>query len=184
MEHSRGVLVFIGYIKAEVKMKILLKITVLLGCLMTLEPGLMAQDHSMMSSDTTGHTMMRVAEFKWMDAPPGLPKGAKVAVLSGDPSKVGPFTIRVSFPKNYTIRPHWHPTAENVTVIEGTFYMGTQATFDKQKAGKLEKGDFAVMPAKFVHYAFCNDPTVIQIHGMGPFVITYVNKSDDPRNMR
>jgi quercetin dioxygenase-like cupin family protein len=168
-----------GYIKAEVKMKVLLKITLLLAFSTA-----QAQDHSMMSSDSSGHTMVRVADFKWMDVPPGLPKGAKVAVLSGDPSKAGPFTIRLKFPENYTVRPHWHPTAENITVIEGALYMGTQSTFDKQKTGKLEKGDFAVMPAKFVHYAFCEAPTVVQIHGMGPFAITYINKSDDPRNMR
>ena len=170
-------------IKAEVKMKVLLKITLLLAFLIAQAPGLIAQDHSMMSSDSS-HTMVKVADFKWMDVPPGLPKGAKVVVLSGDPSKAGPFTIRLKFPENYTVRPHWHPTAENITVIEGALYMGTQSTFDKQKVGKLEKGDFAVMPAKFVHYAFCEVPTVVQIHGMGPFAITYINKSDDPRNMR
>ncbi len=164
-------------------MKILLKITLLMVSLIVLHPGLMAQDHSMMSSDSTGHTMMGVADFKWMDAPPGLPAGAKVAVLSGDPSKAEPFTIRVKFPPNYAVKPHWHPTSENITVIEGALYMGTQETFDKKKARKLEKGSFAMMPAKSVHYAFCNSPTVVQIHGMGPFAITYVNKSDDPRVM-
>lgn len=163
-------------------MKVLLKIILLTTFLVIRIPELIAQDHAMMS-DTT-HTMLKVAEFKWMDVPPGLPKGAKVAVLSGDPTKAGPFTIRLKFPENYTVRPHWHPTAENITVIEGALYMGTQSTFDKQKAGKLEKGDFAAMPAKFVHYAFCEAPTVVQIHGMGPFAITYINKSDDPRNMR
>lgn len=144
---------------------------------------LMAQEHSgMMASDSSGHQMMNTKEFKWMDVPPGLPKGAKVAVISGDPSKAGPFTLRLMFPANYQVKPHWHPTAENITVIEGAFYMGTQETFDKQKAGKLEKGGFAVMPAKFVHYAFCESPAIVQVHGMGPFSITYVNKADDPRN--
>ena len=164
-------------------MKVLLKITLLMVCLIAWKPGLMAQDHPMMSSDSTSHTMLSAAELKWMDAPPGLPKGAKVAVLSGDPSKAGSFTIRVKFPPNYAVKPHWHPTAENITVIEGALFMGTQKTFDKQKAGKIEKSGFAVMPANFVHYAFCNIPTVVQIHGMGPFAITYVNKTDDPRNM-
>lgn len=143
-----------------------------------------AQDHhGKMPSDSTGHAMLNNADLKWMDVPPGLPKGAMVAVLSGDPSKAGTFTIRLKFPANYAVKPHWHPTAENITVIEGTLYMGTQETFNKQNAGKLEKGGFASMPAKFVHYAFCNDPVVLQIHGMGPFAITYINKNDDPRNM-
>lgn len=164
-------------------MKILLKMALLIVYLIASESGLMAQDHSLMSSDSSSHTMLNAGELKWMDAPSGLPKGAKVAVLSGDPSKPGPFTIRVRFPQNYAVRPHWHPTPENITVIEGALYMGTQKIFDKQKSRKLEKGGFAVMPAKFVHYAFCDTPTIVQIHGMGPFAINYINKSDDPRNM-
>lgn len=159
-----------------------LKMTGIVVVLIAWQSGLMAQHHTMMSSDSTRHQMQNVTDLKWMDAPPGLPKGAKVAVLSGDPSKTGLYTIRVSFPKGYAVRPHTHPTAESITVIEGTLFMGTQETFDKIKAGKLEKGGFAEMPANFVHYAFCEDPAVVQIHGMGPFTIKYVNKNDDPRN--
>jgi hypothetical protein len=172
---------FYRILKAEDKMSSLMKIALLIMSFISWGFSSKAQDHGMMS-DSTSHTMLNVADLKWMDAPPGLPKGAMVAVLSGDPSKAGPFAVRLKFPKGYAVRPHWHPTAENITVIEGTLYMGSQETFDKQKAGKLEAGGYAVMPAKFVHYAFCNDPAVVQIHGMGPFAITYINKNDDPRN--
>ncbi len=163
-------------------MRIILKMISVLGLLITWQSGLMAQDHTKMASDTIGYKILNVNELKWVDVPPGLPKGAMVAVLSGDPFKEGPFTIRLKFPKGYAVMPHWHPTAELITVIEGTVYMGTQETFDKQKAGKLETGGFAVLPSKSVHYAFCNDPAVIQIQGTGPFAISYNNKSDDPRN--
>lgn len=127
------------------------------------------------------HTMINKNDFKWMDAPPGLPAGAKVAVLEGDPSKEGPFTMRAIFPANYKIAPHWHPAIEHVTVLEGVFYMGTGDKMDMSKARAIKKDGFAVMPPKFVHYAMTKGKTVVQVHGIGPWGITYVNPSDDPR---
>ena len=144
--------------------------------------GVLAQDHATGGAhDSVKHTMQNVSKFQWMDAPAGLPKGAKVSVLSGNPGEAGPFVLRIQFPANYQIKPHWHPTAENVTVIEGQLYMGTGETFGTEKATMLEKGGFAVMPAKFVHFAFTKAATMIQIHGIGPFAIHYVNPADDPR---
>src|SRR5688572_4543879 len=70
------------------------------------------------------HAIVNATDLKWVDGPPGLPKGAKVAILSGDPSKEGMFTLRATMPANYKIPPHWHPTTENVTVVEGELYMG------------------------------------------------------------
>jgi len=137
-----------------------------------------------MHADSMSHVMMRAANLKWMNAPPGLPPGAKVAVLSGDPSKEGTFTIRLMLPANYTVKPHWHPTDENITVVKGTLYMGMQETFNKEKATRLNEGDFARMPARSVHYAFSKTPVTVQIHGMGPFAITYIKASDDPRNSK
>src|SRR5689334_19970538 len=54
--------------------------------------------------------------LKWMDGPPGLPAGAKFAVISGDPGKDGMFTIRAKLPANYAVPPHHHPTDEKVSV--------------------------------------------------------------------
>jgi len=136
-----------------------------------------------MKADSSKHIILSGANLTWMDAPAGLPKGAKVAVLSGDPSKEGTFTIRIMFPANYEIKPHWHPTSENITVLKGVFYLGTQETFDKTKASRLEEGSFASIPAKHVHYAFSKAPVTIQLHGMGPFAITYIKASDDPRTV-
>src|SRR5262245_7386243 len=61
------------------------------------------------------HTMITPNDVKWGPAPPALPAGAQIAVLSGDPSKAEPFTIRLKAPDGYKIMPHWHPTDENVT---------------------------------------------------------------------
>ena len=62
------------------------------------------------------HTMLAPGALKWGDSPPGLPAGARMAVVSGDPSQAQPFVLRAQLPANYRIAPHWHPTMENLTV--------------------------------------------------------------------
>lgn len=131
-----------------------------------------------------GHIMMNSGELTWMDAPPALPAGAKVAVLSGDPGKEGMFTIRVMFPANYKVPPHTHPTTENVSVLEGALFMGSGEQLMEDKATQLSVGGFSSIPANTPHYAFAREKTLIQIHAMGPFSITYLNPADDPRNKK
>src|SRR5947207_14614610 len=77
-----------------------------------------------------------------------------MAVLQGDPSKEGEFTVRLSMPANYKISQHWHPTTENVTVVKGDFYLGTGDKFDENSATLLNTGGFASIPATHHHFAF------------------------------
>jgi quercetin dioxygenase-like cupin family protein len=127
------------------------------------------------------HTIITPNDVKWGPAPPSLPSGAQIAVLSGDPSKAEPFTIRLKAPDGYKIMPHWHPTDENVTVLEGTFVMGTGEKFDEAAAHAMPAGSFVRMPKGTRHYAMAKGQTVVQVHAVGPFVINYVNPNDDPR---
>ena len=140
------------------------------------------------SSDSTmnygNHSFINSKDLKWMDGPPGLPAGAKFAVLDGDPSKEGLFTIRAVLPANYKIPAHWHPTTENVTVLEGTLYLGMGEKLDEPKATALTAGGFTALPGKMGHFAFSKEGAVIQIHAMGPFAITYYNPADDPRSKK
>ena len=131
-----------------------------------------------------GHIMLNTGDFKWMDAPPGLPAGAKMAVLSGDPSKPGPFTLRATFPENYKVAPHTHPSYENVVVLEGSLYMGSGEKAEESKAMKLDAGGYSAIPAGAPHYVFCKEKVTIQVNGEGPFAINYVNPADDPRNKK
>jgi quercetin dioxygenase-like cupin family protein len=133
---------------------------------------------------SNGHIMLNTGDFKWMDAPPGLPAGAKMAVLSGDPSKPGPFTLRATFPENYKVPPHTHPSYENVVVLEGTLYMGSGEKIEESKAMALDAGGYSAIPAKAPHYVFCKDKVTVQINGEGPFAINYINPADDPRNKK
>jgi hypothetical protein len=119
--------------------------------------------------------------LRWGDGPPGLPAGAKIAVLQGDPSKPGPFTVRLRFGKDFKIAPHTHPSDEQVTVLEGSLSVGEGATFDEKSATLLPVGGFAMLPKGMPHFAFSRDGATIQLHGTGPFEIKYENPSDDPR---
>lgn len=137
---------------------------------------IIAQDHSMGS-----HVLVNSNKLVWKNAPNSLPPGAKVTALEGDMSKPEAFTIRISLPANYKIPPHWHPAIEHVTVLQGVFYMGMGETYDPLKAKRLATGGFAVMPPQSPHFAFTKGKSVIQLHGVGPWGITYINDSDDPR---
>lgn len=127
-----------------------------------------------------GHIMMMPNEMKWADIP-SLPPGAKIAVLEGPLGEAVPVTFRLKLPANYQIPAHWHPGVEHVTVISGTFNMGTGDKLDTTKTMGLPAGSVAIMQPKTQHFAWTKDETIVQVHGMGPWGVTYVNPADDPR---
>jgi quercetin dioxygenase-like cupin family protein len=126
------------------------------------------------------HVMTAPEDLKWGDPPPVFEKGASFTVLSGDPSKAGLFCVRLKMPAGYKIAPHWHPTDEHVTVVSGTFALGMGDKFDQASAKQLPPGGYALLPAEMHHYAVAITEATVQVHGMGPFALTYVNPSDDP----
>lgn len=132
------------------------------------------------AADPGTHMMMVPGELKWADLP-SLPPGAKIAVVEGPLNEAAPFTFRVKLPANYMIPAHWHPAIEHVTVISGTLNMGMGDKLDKAKTRALTPGGFAVMQPKTEHFVWTRKETVIQVHGVGPWGITYVDPADDPR---
>ncbi|MBI5492114.1 MAG: cupin domain-containing protein [Deltaproteobacteria bacterium] len=121
-------------------------------------------------------------DMKWGPAPDALPAGAALAVLEGDPAKHGPFTMRLKVPANYRIPPHWHASPEHVTVISGKFNLAKGEKVDASVKGtELPQGSFFMIVPKSAHYAWASEETVLQLHGRGPWTITYVNPADDPR---
>lgn len=129
----------------------------------------------------SGHTLLADADLKWGEAPPSLPKGAMFAVLSGDPGQPGPFTVRVKFPAEYRVAPHWHPTDEHVTVLSGTIALGMGEKADPAAMKDLTVGGYARMPAEMRHYLTARTAATLQVHGTGRFALNYVNPADDPR---
>jgi len=138
-----------------------------------------AQDNKP-AAGASSHVLLDAQQLKWGDPPPILNKGAQLAVLSGNPGAPGPFVLRLKVPAGYKIAPHWHPTDEHVTVISGTFSLGMGETFDANAAKPLGPGGYALLPAEMRHFAWTKDGATVQVHGMGPFVLNYVNPADDP----
>ena len=130
-----------------------------------------------------GHGVMQSpAEAKWGPAPPMLPPGAQIAIVSGDPGKPAPYTVRLKFPANYDIPAHSHPTDENVTVVSGQFFVGMGDKMDKTAGQGVGPGSFVLAPANMNHFAFTKQETTIFLYGVGPVEFKYVNPNDDPRN--
>jgi quercetin dioxygenase-like cupin family protein len=125
---------------------------------------------------------VNASQLQWAAAPDFIPEGAQIAVLSGDPSKDGLYVVRLMMPAGYKVPAHNHPTTEMVTVISGDFHLGMGDKLDEEKGTLLTAGGFAEAPAKMNHFAWATSPTVVQIHGQGPFAITYANPADDPRS--
>lgn len=125
---------------------------------------------------------INAAQLEWAPAPNFIPDGAQFAVLSGDPSKDGSYVVRLKLPAGYKIPAHNHPATEMVTVISGDFHLGMGDKLDEEKSVLLTAGGYAEAPARMNHYAWASSPTIVQVHGQGPFAITYVNPADDPRS--
>jgi len=128
------------------------------------------------------HKIIKPDALQWGPSP-RLPKGAQVAVLHGNPGQEGHYIILAKLPDGYAVPAHWHSQTENVTVISGTFHVGTGDKLDKSKGEALKAGGFFSSGAKMRHYAWATGETIIQVSGMGPFDITYVDPKDDPSGL-
>jgi hypothetical protein len=129
------------------------------------------------------HKMVQPNDLKW-EPVPSLPKGAQIAVIEGPMNQAVPFTVRLKFPANYKIPPHMHPAVERVTVLSGTFNMGIGEKFDEKKTHALAPGGMMIMKEKTPHFGWTKGETIVQLHGTGPWGVTYVNPADDPRKQQ
>src|SRR5881398_1857048 len=139
--------------------------------LLAVAPGIHAQ-----AALATNQTPMH-----WGPAPAVFPPGARMAVVSGDPSKAAVFTVQLAMPSGYKIAPHFHPTDETVEVKKGTLLVGMGDKFDLSKAKAMKAGEKGSLPANTHHFAAVKGATLIAVSAMGPFAMTYVNAADDPQ---
>ena len=123
------------------------------------------------------------ANIQWKPAET-LPPGAMVAVLDGDPSKEGFFTMRLKMPDGYKVPPHWHTKQERVTVLSGVLNLGHGDVFDAKATKPLAAGTYSSMPPRMTHFAWMTGETVLQLSTTGPWTITYVRVEDDPRKAK
>lgn len=145
---------------------------------------ILAGGTSLVVAQAQSHVIQAVSEAAWGPAPPMLPPGAQIAVLSGDPTKAVPYSVRLKFPAMYAIPAHSHPTDENVVVVSGALTFGMGDRRDRNAVGNktLQAGGYALMPANMNHFAYTGPETTVVLYGMGPVEFKYVNPGDDPRH--
>jgi quercetin dioxygenase-like cupin family protein len=116
---------------------------------------------------------------------PEFPRGVLLAVVVGQPSQPGPYTIRVKAPHGAKLMPHKHPEDRVYTVISGVFYIGLGDEFDANKLQAYPPGAVIVLPGNTHHFHWAKSGEyVTQITAIGPLGLEYLNPKDDPRNQK
>jgi quercetin dioxygenase-like cupin family protein len=131
------------------------------------------------STDINSAIVVVPHDFKW-EVAHAAPPGATLTVVEGGTAASGTLTMRMKFPANYEMPPHWHSEVERVTVISGSLNWGVGDKMDRSKTRYLPAGSIIVMPANLHHYAWTSEETVFQLNVLGPRTTTYVNAAEDP----
>jgi hypothetical protein len=127
------------------------------------------------SGAAESHMIIGVGDLKWS----AIIRGCQLAPVSGDPGADGTeFVLRIRCVDGAKIPAHWHPTDENVTVLQGTFLAGMGEKFDESKLLTMNVGSFVLMPKEMRHFAMCKGETIVQVHGVGPFKVNWVNPAE------
>jgi quercetin dioxygenase-like cupin family protein len=114
-----------------------------------------------------------------------FPPTVRLAVVVGQPSEAGPYTIRVKVPHGVKLMPHWHPEDRVYTVISGVFYIGLGDQFDAEKLQAYPPGSVIVLPGNTSHFHWAKSSEyVTQVTAIGPLGLEYINSKDDPRNSK
>ena len=120
-------------------------------------------------------------QITWGPGPASMPPGSQSCTLYGDPARTGAFVMRVKVPKGYAIPAHSHANAELVTVLSGAYRVGAGERADAEQTTRLTAGGFFAFEPNSPHFSFVDEEAVLQVSGIGPWVTTYVNPADDPR---
>ena len=124
------------------------------------------------------HVSVTPDQLVWKPLIPGV----EMAVVSGDPDKKGGlFVIRIRSKAEAKVPPHWHPTEEHITVLEGSFWIACGEQFDPSKLQELKVGAHAIMPAEARHFGLHGAGNVIEVFGEAPFVVNFVKPEDNPK---
>jgi hypothetical protein len=128
--------------------------------------------------------VIRPENIAWKPFQP-FPTPARLAVLVGDPTKPGPYVIRVRMPGDVKMMPHRHLEDRIYTVISGVFYVGVGEAFDESKLTAHAPGSLLVLPAGTAHFHWARSGEYIaQVTAIGPLGLEYVDPAQDPRNQQ
>lgn len=143
-----------------------------------------AKEKTKAAAPAAKHIMIAPDQVKWGPPPEAVISGTpsvdpggqlRFATIQGDPLKPGvPFTIELSCTDGYKAAPHWHPTAENIAVLKGTFALATGDTFDASAMHDMAPGTYGYMPARVHHFGLCEGETDLLVYGIGPFKLNFL----------
>lgn len=138
-----------------------------------------ARTSAVQESNPAKHVIVPAADVKYGPIEvPGFPTGLKIATIYGDPNAAsGPYVIRLQFPAGYKFPAHWHPNAENLTVLSGEFLLGMGDKEDAAKIVSYKPGTFMYIPGKAPHFGGVKAATIVQLHGEAPFKIELVKST-------
>jgi len=125
---------------------------------------------------------------KWGEVPaaalvgtPSVEMGGtlRLAVIQGDPMESGQtYTLRLSCSDGLKIAPHWHPKTESVTVVKGAAAVGMGSKWDDKALKDVPTGGFFSAEPQMRHFAQCKGDTILQVHGVAPFVVNFVSPDE------
>jgi quercetin dioxygenase-like cupin family protein len=125
--------------------------------------------------NNSAHKIVHNGDLKWTP----IIKGCEIAVVEGNPDTEGqPFVARFHCTDGAKTPPHWHPTDENITVLKGAFLVGMGESFDESKLKTMNSGSFMLMPKEMRHFGMARGDLILQVHGLGPFKVNWVNPSE------
>ena len=123
----------------------------------------------------SAHRIVHSSDLKWTP----IIKGCEIAVVEGNPDEEGrPLVIRFHCTDGAKTPAHWHPTDENITVLKGAFLVGLGDSFDDSKLKLMSAGNFMLMPKEMRHFGMAKGDMLLQVHGLGPFKVNWVNPSE------
>lgn len=107
---------------------------------------------------------------------PLRPMSGDVEILNGDPERAGePFVMRIRELPGTIVPLHSHPVDENITVVQGSWYFAVGDVWDRAALKELGPGDYAFAPKGNTMFGYCPDGAVVQVHGVGPFLIHWLH---------
>jgi len=115
------------------------------------------------------HGVMSADKMAWGLLDPKQPNGIQVAVLYGDPTKSGPFGMRLKIPANLEIGSHTHSSTEYITVVSGKAKVSWGVKADVMGGDDLGPGSFFWMKNGDHHDLKALEETIVDLNSTGPF---------------
>ncbi|MCA3132071.1 MAG: cupin domain-containing protein [Betaproteobacteria bacterium] len=115
---------------------------------------------------------------------PGIPRPVEVAIVSGDPSKEGPYVVRYRTPSGMRFAPVTHPDARELTIIKGTYWIAQGESYNWKQMDEFKAGAVIQKEANKPYFGWARTAVILEERGTGPTNLNYVHEDDDPRNHR